>query len=388
MTNPYIDKDYTVLPIENGRLDSLTFAVKDLFELEGHQTSLGNPFFKAQNELGKKTSPIIINLLKEGALLKGITVTDEFMWSIKGSNIHYKEPLNPNAPDRLTGGSSSGSSSAVASKLVDFALGTDTGGSIRVPASYTGIFGIRPTFRNLDNKGVYPLAQSFDTVGFFANDIETMVKVGEVFFDEKTNLPDKYLMITDAFDTLEPKLRDQAISYYKKVFKEDAEMLSLPERFSLEKLLDAYRIIQGIEAFQNYGQWYEDNKGAGKVGEDIASRFEWAKTLQKDAKYQEALLLKETFTDYMEELSQNYVIVIPSATSYAPLKTSTADQVETIRQDTMAVTSIAGLAGLPQLSLPISNSTLPLGLSIIGKKNSDLALINLAKNKLIESERD
>ena len=371
-----------------GRLDSLTFAVKDLFELEGHQTSLGNPFFKAQNELGKKTSPIIINLLKEGALLKGITVTDEFMWSIKGSNIHYKEPLNPNAPDRLTGGSSSGSSSAVASKLVDFALGTDTGGSIRVPASYTGIFGIRPTFRNLDNKGVYPLAQSFDTVGFFANDIETMVKVGEVFFDEKTNLPDKYLMITDAFDTLEPKLRDQAISYYKKVFKEDAEMLSLPERFSLEKLLDAYRIIQGIEAFQNYGQWYEDNKGAGKVGEDIASRFEWAKTLQKDAKYQEALLLKETFTDYMEELSQNYVIVIPSATSYAPLKTSTADQVETIRQDTMAVTSIAGLAGLPQLSLPISNSTLPLGLSIIGKKNSDLALINLAKNKLIESERD
>ena len=388
MTNPYIDKDYTVLPIENGRLDSLTFAVKDLFELEGHQTSLGNPFFKAQNELGKKTSPIIINLLKEGALLKGITVTDEFMWSIKGSNIHYKEPLNPNAPDRLTGGSSSGSSSAVASKLVDFALGTDTGGSIRVPASYTGIFGIRPTFRNLDNKGVYPLAQSFDTVGFFANDIETMVKVGEVFFDEKTNLPDKYLMITDAFDTLEPKLRDQAISYYKKVFKEDAEMLSLPERFSLEKLLDAYRIIQGIEAFQNYGQWYKDNKGAGKVGEDIASRFEWAKTLQKDAKYQEALLLKETFTDYMEELSQNYVIVIPSATSYAPLKTSTADQVETIRQDTMAVTSIAGLAGLPQLSLPISNSTLPLGLSIIGKKNSDLALINLAKNKLIESERD
>ena len=388
MTNPYIDKDYTVLPIENGRLDSLTFAVKDLFELEGHQTSLGNPFFKAQNELGKKTSPIIINLLKEGALLKGITVTDEFMWSIKGSNIHYKEPLNPNAPDRLTGGSSSGSSSAVASKLVDFALGTDTGGSIRVPASYTGIFGIRPTFRNLDNQGVYPLAQSFDTVGFFANDIETMVKVGEVFFDEKTNLPDKYLMITDAFDTLEPKLRDQAISYYKKVFKEDAEMLSLPERFSLEKLLDAYRIIQGIEAFQNYGQWYEDNKGAGKVGEDIASRFEWAKTLQKDAKYQEALLLKETFTDYMEELSQNYVIVIPSATSYAPLKTSTADQVETIRQDTMAVTSIAGLAGLPQLSLPISNSTLPLGLSIIGKKNSDLALINLAKNKLIESERD
>src|SRR5262245_20127130 len=153
-----------------GPLAGLTFAAKDLFDIAGSRVCAGNPDWLRTHAPAEKTAPAVQILLGAGATLVGKTLTDELAFSMSGENIHYGTPLNPAAPDRIPGGSSSGSASATASKLVDFALGTDTSGSIRVPASYCGLFSMRPTHGRISCQGVVPLAPSFDTIGWFARD--------------------------------------------------------------------------------------------------------------------------------------------------------------------------------------------------------------------------
>lgn len=382
MTTPYIDPNFEIEPLKKGKLSGLSFAAKDLFEIKGHTASLGNPQWRATHQPSTATSPIIENLLNEGATLKGITITDEFMWSIKGNNVHFGAPLNPKAPDSFIGGSSSGSASAVASGDVDFALGTDTGGSIRVPASYSGLFGIRPTHRDLTNDGVFPLAQSFDTVGFFTREISTMAQVSSVFFKRNEALPHKFCLIQDAFEILEQPLKQPLIDYFSENFSADFQIMTLPEQFKVEKLLETYKLLQSFEAYQNYGIWYQKNKEKAQLGKDIESRFEWASQLKKNNAYKEALALKETFTTYIEKCANHSLLILPSATSFAPQKTASFESVEQLRSKTMAITSIAGLAGLPQLSIPVTTTKRPIGLSIIGPKNSEKSLIQLAKTRL------
>ena len=382
MTTPYIEPNFEIEPLKQGRLNGLSFAAKDLFEIKGHTASLGNPQWRATHQPSATTSSIIKKLLNEGARLKGITITDEFMWSIKGDNVHFGAPLNAKVPDSFIGGSSSGSASAVACGDVDFALGTDTGGSIRVPASYSGLFGIRPTHRSLSSSGVFPLAQSFDTVGFFTREISTMSQISSVFFQESVELPQKFCLIQDAFDTVEQPLNEQIIDYFSENFSESFQYITLPEQFKIENLLNTYKLIQSIEAYQNYGEWYKKNKEKAHLGKDIESRFEWASHLTKDEAYQNSLDLKKNFTIYLETLVNQSLLILPSATSFAPQKSSSFDTVEAIRSKTMAITSIAGLAGLPQLSIPVTTTKRPIGLSIIGPKNSEKNLIQFANTLL------
>src|SRR6266542_391068 len=123
-----------------GPLAGLTFAAKDLLDIVGYVVCAGNPDWLRTHAPAEKTAPVVQALLEAGATLVGKTITDELAFSMSGENIHYGTPLNPAEPERIPGGSSSGSASATASRLVDFALGTDTSGSIRVPASYCGLF--------------------------------------------------------------------------------------------------------------------------------------------------------------------------------------------------------------------------------------------------------
>lgn len=146
-------------------LHGLTFAVKDIFDMSGHVTGFGNPDWARTHAPAAGTSPVVLATLAAGATSVGKTVMDEMAYSINGENAHYGTPTNPCAPDRVPGGSSSGSAVAVAANLVDFSLGTDTGGSVRVPAAYCGIFGLRPSHGLVSTENVIPMAQMFDTVG-------------------------------------------------------------------------------------------------------------------------------------------------------------------------------------------------------------------------------
>ena len=195
-----------------GPLSGLRFAVKDLYDVEGHVTGCGNPDWLATHEPAESTAPAVTRLVEAGATMIGKTITDELAFSLFGENFHYGAPVNTRAPDRVPGGSSSGSAAAVAGGLVDFAVGSDTGGSVRVPASFCGILGIRPTHGRISIEGCMPLASTFDTVGWFANDPELLERVGRVLLDEPagSKQPGRggVLIAEDAFDLLEPSSRD------------------------------------------------------------------------------------------------------------------------------------------------------------------------------------
>ncbi|KAL3326612.1 hypothetical protein AABB24_037346 [Solanum stoloniferum] len=208
-------KRFTLEPIgpDSDELNGLTFAVKDIFDLEGQITGFGNPDWGKTHSAAKSTAPTVVSLLKSGATCIGKTVMDEMAYSINGENFHYGTPVNPVAPDRVPGGSSSGSAVAVGAKIVDFALGTDTGGSVRVPASYCGIYGIRPSHGVVSIDGVIPMAQSFDTVGWFARDARILKQVGRILLqsDHESKGLSKFIVAEDCFKLLDSKSNHQLI---------------------------------------------------------------------------------------------------------------------------------------------------------------------------------
>ncbi|KAK7328149.1 hypothetical protein VNO77_22245 [Canavalia gladiata] len=167
-------------PNQNQMLSALTFAVKDIFDVKGYVTGFGNPDWKRTHEEAAETAIVINTLLSNGATFVGKTVMDEFSFGISGENKFYGTPTNPHMPSCIPGGSSSGSAVAVAAGLVDFAIGTDTTGCVRIPAAFCGILGFRPSHGIISTMGVLPNAQSLDTVGWFARDPSVLHRVGLV----------------------------------------------------------------------------------------------------------------------------------------------------------------------------------------------------------------
>src|SRR6202163_733421 len=183
-------EDVALEGIPTGRLLGCSFAVKDVFDLAGYRTGNGHPRWLETHPPAERTASAVERLLAAGARMVGKTYCDEMTYSINGENVHYGTPINPKAPGHVPGGSSSGSAAAVSGGLVDLALGTDCGGSVRIPASYCGIIGLRPTHGRVSDKGVLPFGPSFDVVGWFARDIDLFAKVGDVLLgDDKAAAP-------------------------------------------------------------------------------------------------------------------------------------------------------------------------------------------------------
>jgi len=370
--NAFFDRALTLPAKREGKLSGMTFAVKDVFAVKGHRNSVGNPTWYETHEASETTSPVIQRLLENGAALQGMAHTDELMYSLNGENIHYGTPLNPVNPDCIPGGSSSGSASAVANGLVNFALGTDTGGSVRVPSSYCGLFGIRPTHGAVSLNGVIPLAPSFDTVGWMAKDIETLEAVGEVL------LPDAPLADFDelhlektAWSLMEREDRELLLSAIPQAVEKgeiDLQNLGLTEWPQL------FKYIQGVEAWRAHGQWIEKENPAFSPA--IGGRFKDASSLDA-ADYENAKKQQAIITEKINQvLLENVVLVIPTVASVAPIKQAPAESVENIRAITMRMTCIAGLAGLPQVTVPIFRKDgMSLGLSFIANKFQDLSLL-------------
>ncbi|MGD1879287.1 MAG: amidase family protein, partial [Kiloniellaceae bacterium] len=194
----------------DGPLAGLTFGAKDLFDVAGHRTGCGNPTWAATHEPATAHARAVALCLDAGADLRGKTHTDELAYSLMGANAHYGTPVNPAAPDRLPGGSSSGSAAAVAAGLVDFALGSDTGGSVRLPASFCGLYGLRPTHGRIDVSGMVPLAPSFDAVGWFAASVWVMSSVAGVLSPGGTGAAarPRLFVAADAWSLVEPRVAE------------------------------------------------------------------------------------------------------------------------------------------------------------------------------------
>ena len=209
----------------SGPLAGLTFGLKDIFDVAGHKTGFGSPDWLRTHDAAKVHSVVAKQLLDAGAYLVGKTHTEEMAFSLTGENAHYGTPVNVRAPDRVPGGSSSGSAAAVAGGLVDFAIGSDTGGSVRGPASFCGLYGIRPTHARISLDGVCPLAPGFDTCGWFARDADLLARVGDVLLDGKAATPGRVLIAQDAFALLLP----DAAQAMQPVLERVAKALGTPQ---------------------------------------------------------------------------------------------------------------------------------------------------------------
>jgi len=261
-----------------GPLASLSFGVKDLFDVAGYPTGVGNPMMLALLGVRDRHAQVVQQLLDAGARFAGKTHTEEFAFSIIGSNAHFSTPINGAAPDRYTGGSSSGSAAAVSGGLVDFALGTDTGGSVRAPASHCNLFGIRPTHGAISLSGCWDLAPCFDTCGFFARDLATFSRVAQVLLPESAqDGQPRVLVAEDAWARLAPDVRksmEPALSRVVQAFKsktgESAGTIDLAHG-SFDSLTHSFRSIQSTQAWETNGPLIEKYRIPLSGG--VAERF-------------------------------------------------------------------------------------------------------------------
>jgi len=379
--NAFVPGERVVIPGKpGGPLDGLTFAAKDLFDVAGHPTGGGNPDWARQNPVPTHHAWAVQTLLDAGATLIGKTITDEVSLGILGENAFFGTPTNIRAPDRVPGGSSSGSA-AVAARLCDTALGTDTGGSVRVPASFCGLYGIRPTHGRLPLAGMLPQAPSSDTTGWFARGAETFARVSAAVLGEDVpaTLPKRLIVAVDAFGFADA---DAAAALQPMVHKlarligESREELLAPPGLSVWGR--AQRTLQPWEAWQTFRPWVErDNpRFAFSVARGLVlgamvpeSEHAWAALMRREARARLTYLLPP-----------GTILCLPTTPFPAPPKALPLDELTPLRDRILCLCAHGGLTGVPQVSIPgAAVGGLPIGLSILGAHGSDATLVAVAQ---------
>ena len=375
--------DFALAGAAQGPLNGLTFAVKDIFDVAGHVTGGGNPDWLAKHQPAPRHAAVVQALLAAGAGILGKTITDEFAFSLNGQNFHYGTPKNAVTPDRIPGGSSCGSASAVGHGIVDFALGSDTGGSVRIPAALNGIFGIRPTHGAVDIAGVMQLAPSFDTVGWFTRRADLLRRVGDVLLppDRSGIALMRFVPVADAFALADApvaaKIRG-AIARASSVLPLSPEIDLATSLGGFAEWLRRFRRIQMREIWAAQGAWIEANKP--KFGPEIAERFAMTKAAAATPPGDDAAFRAKVAAHLDAVLALGGVLLIPTGATIAPPLNMSAEQLAHFRDRTLSLTCIAGLARLPQVQIPaglVDGGTV--GLSLIGPRGSDRALLELVE---------
>lgn len=374
--------DVAVASASTGPLADLRFAVKDLFDVAGYPTGGGSPTVLAMSGIKTRTAPTVQKLLDAGARFVGKAVTDEFAFSMNGNNAHFGAPLNGAAPDRITGGSSSGSAAAVSSNLCDFALGTDTGGSVRAPANHCGLYGLRPTHGRVSLHGALDLSPSLDTCGWFARDVATFARVGEVLLgDDAAPLPAKVRLlwpeeIWAMMDAPSRQVLEVVAKNVQSVLGPAQPVAVVLE--SWDAMYWNFRYVQSREAWLTDGPLIE--RYAPSLGPGVAERFAWSRQVT-DAQVNTGRAFRSAFKAQLAGLlGTDGVLLMPTMPDIAPLRTSTDSSLEDYRNRATRMLCMAGLAGFPQLSMPLAQREgAPLGLSLLGPAGSDQSLIALAK---------
>lgn len=364
----------TMAPTASGPLNGLTFAVKDLIDVAGTRTGGGNPDWLRTHEPAAVSAPAAAALLAAGAALNGKTITDELAFGLEGVNAHYGTPVNPACPDRIPGGSSSGSGVAVAAGLVDFALGTDTGGSVRVPASFLGIFGFRPSHGAVSVDGVIPFSPSYDTVGWFARDITTLNLAGDALLPKADVVPIRKLrLVRDAFAMADPELSALLLSR--------CEAMGIADEITLfdgapDQWLECYRVVQCAGIWQTLGPWI--SSAQPRFGEAIASRFAEAASITP-AEIARWTPVRASLAERVRAMLGDGVgLVVPTTPRVALRKNAAPSEFSDFYQRALTITSIAGHTGLPQISVPVGDvDGCPVGLSIVGSSGHDRALLEV-----------
>lgn len=368
----------------SGPLAGLIFAAKDIFDVAGRTACCGNPDWLATHPPATSTAPAIERLLAAGATLVGMTLTAELVMGLTGDNPFYGIPVNVAAPGRVTGGSSSGSAAAVAAELVDFALGSDTGGSVRVPASFCGIYGIRPTHGRIPLDGVMPFAPSLDAIGWFARDAALLRRVGEVLLDPLAGVarrPGRFLVATDAFAVVPPAIRAALAPAVSQV----AGLLGAPQEVAMaggaeldewSKLIAIYREGEG---WRSHRDWIERHNPT--LSDNGAMRMKLGAAVNEAAIAAAEPARAAVRARMTDLLAGNAVLAMPAAPDVAPPVGGDQDAIWEIVQRNARFNSVSPLAGLPQISLPLATAGgLPIGLGLMAAPGGDEMLLAIAED--------
>ena len=375
------DTDAYLEGAKDGPLAGLTFAAKDIFDVAGHVTGGGNPDWKATHEPAVRTAWVVNTLVEAGATMVGKTITDELTRGIFGENAHYGTPVNPLAPDRVPGGSSSGSVSAVAGGLVDFALGSDTGGSVRVPSSFCGVYGLRPTHGRIPLDGILMQAPSYDTIGWFARDATTFARVGAVLFqtDIPDRAPNRLVIAADAFELADESVVDAlqpAVETIKSMIGDSGTERLAPS--GLAEWSAQQNVLQGREAWETARDWID--RVNPRFAMQVSQGYMAGRSIT-DADVESARTARAKIISRMDQvLVDGTVVCLPTTAAPAPLKGERISTRQGLRSRNSALTCIGGTLGAPQISLPLGEADgLPVGLSLIAPRGGDEMLISLAR---------
>jgi len=372
-------------PYQEGALLGLTFAVKDIIDVKGYTNSFGNPDYKAINHPAATNAVCVEQLLTAGAHCLGKTIADDLCFSFFGENYFYGTPINPKAPDRVPGGSSSGSASAVACGLVDFALGTDTGGSIRVPAHNCGIYGFRPSWGAISTAGVIALSPSIDTVGIVARNADILSRAATTLLGKKIPITAEVgtiYILTDIWDICDNRVKnalEPSIRKLKKLYGDKVQTISLDNKiYEWRKHLNIFHLA---EIWSSLGGWIE---ALSPTLSPLTNKTFFAtKNVPRNLVQSSIEAMKNYFHEIKLFMGTNNLICIPTAPTIAPLKGDVEN--DDFRKDynarTFALTALSGVGKLPQISIPVTNSNeTPVGLSLLGPYLQDTLLLRIVEN--------
>ena len=374
------DTDAYLAGPEGRPLSDLKYAAKDIFDVAGFVTGGGNPDWKATHPPADQHAWIVETLLNAGATMVGKTHTDELTRGILGENAHYGTPINSRALGRVPGGSSSGSAAAVAGGLVDFALGSDTGGSVRIPASFCGLWGLRPTHDRIPLEGILKQASSYDTIGWFTRDAATYAQVAQVVF--QTSIPDtsptRIIIAQDLFDEADENVSAALLPIAEKI----AAMVgsSTTVKLAPNGLAEwsaQQNVLQSKEAWDTVKDWVDQVNPRFSFW--VSERYQFAINLT-DAQIDEAAAVRDSLRIRMDEVfADGGFLCLPTAVVPAPLRGLPASAKKDVQSRLSRLTCIAGTTGRPQLSMPLGDvNGMPVGISIMGDRGSDEQLIGFA----------
>ena len=369
---------FTVAGAQDGVLAGLSFGAKDIYDVAGKVTGCGNPEWRRTHPAPSQHAPAVSALLDAGATLLGKTHTDELAYSLMGVNAHFGTPRNTADPRRVPGGSSSGSAAAVAAGLVDIGLGSDTGGSVRLPASFCGLWGLRTTFGRLSLEGAMPFTYSFDTVGWFAQGGDLMDKVAEAYAMPSGLAPTRLVLPVDIWARADAATIDAlgpALARLEVILGPARPVLMAPD--GLEDWREAFITCQAAEIWQSLGPWVAAH--TPDFGPGIAERFDMASRIDT-ATLAAAQKRKTTAQARISKIvTPETVLVLPTSPGPAPLRSADEADLNAFRMQAFDMLCTAGLGGLPQLSVPAGTVERgPVGISLVGSRDQDRQLIALA----------